>query len=160
MQRTKKPLIWLMMVALVVSLIPAGLAPVASAAGQTSYFTPDNTANVPLKSTVGLKMTGTGSDVLLRSTAFVVTSAEQAVTGTFTNVTGSTLGANVQLLNLKDGTWVPDSSRLAPAVVTVDPNRPDNRFNATLTLFPEMNKVTFSGSQGPSERSESFLYFV
>ncbi|MGV2964273.1 S-layer homology domain-containing protein [Paenibacillus sp. AGC30] len=156
MQRTKKPLIWLMMVALVVSLIPAGLAPVASAAGQTSYFTPDNTANVPLKSTVGLKMTGTGSDVLSRSTAFVVTSAEQAVTGTFTNVTGSTLGANVQLLNLKDGTWVPDSSRLAPAVVTVDPNRPDNRFNATLTLFPGMNKVTFTGSQGPSERSESF----
>lgn len=156
MQRTKKPMIWLVMVALIVSLIPAGLAPNVSAAGRTSYFTPDNVANVPLKSTVGLQMTGTGSDVLSRSTAFVVTSAEQAVTGTFMNVTGSTLGANVQLMNLKDGTWVPDSSRVAPAVVTVDPNRPDNRFNATLTLFPGMNKVTFTGSQGPSERSESF----
>ncbi|WP_405154162.1 S-layer homology domain-containing protein [Paenibacillus sp. FSL K6-0108] len=156
MQRTKKPMIWLMMVALVVSLIPAGLAPVASAAGQTSYFTPDNAGNVQLKDTVGLKMSGTGTDVLSRSTAFVVTNNEQAVTGTFTNVTGSTLGANVQLMNLKDGTWVPDSTRVAPAVVTVDPDRPDNRFKATLTLFPGMNKVTFTGSQGPSERSESF----
>lgn len=156
MQRTKKPLIWLMMVALVVSLIPAGLAPVASAAGQTSYFTPDNAGNVQLKDTVGLKLTGTGTDVLSRSTAFVVTGSEQPITGTFTNVTGSTLGANVQLMNLKDGTWVPDSTRVAPAVVTVDPDRPDNRFKATLTLFAGMNKVTFTGSQGPSERSESF----
>ncbi|WP_433707494.1 S-layer homology domain-containing protein [Paenibacillus illinoisensis] len=156
MQRTKKPMIWLMMVALVVSLIPAGLTPVASAAGQTSYFTPDNAANVQLKNTVGLKLSGTDSDSLSRSTAYVVTSSELAVTGTFTNVTGSTLGANVQLMNLKDGTWVPDSTRVAPAVVTVDPNSPDNRFKATLTLFPGMNRVTFTGSQGPSERSESF----
>lgn len=155
MQRMKKPMIWLMMLALVVTLIPAGLAPVASAAGQTSYFTPDNAANVQLKDTVGLKLTGT-VDFLSRSNAFQVTTTQQEVTGTFTNVTGSTLGVNVQLLNLKDGTWVPDSTRVAPGVITVDPDRPDNRFKANLTLFPGMNKVTFTGSQGPSERSESF----
>ncbi|MEY8739634.1 S-layer homology domain-containing protein [Bacillales bacterium AN1005] len=158
MQRMKKPMIWLMMVALVVSLIPAGLAPVASAAGQTSYFTPDNAGNVQLKDTVGLKMSGNSanSDVLSRTSAFVVTNKEQIITGTFTNVTGSTLGVNVQLMNLKGDTWTPDSTRVAPGVVTVDPNRPDNRFRSTLTLFPGMNKITFTGSQGPSERSESF----
>lgn len=155
MQRMKKPMIWLMMLALVVTLIPAGLAPVASAAGQTSYFTPDNAANVQLKDTVGLKLTGT-TDFLSRTNAYLVTNSEQAITGTFTNVTGSTLGVNVQLLNLKDGTWIPDNTRVAPGVITVDPDRPDNRFKANLTLFPGMNKVTFTGSQGPSERSESF----
>lgn len=156
MQRTKKPMIWLMMVALIVSLIPAGLAPVASAAGQTSYFTPDNTANVPLKSTVGLDLISTATDGLTRNNAYNVTSSEQIITGTFTNVTGSTLGVNIQLMNLRNGTWVPDATRVAPGVVTVDPNRPDNRFRSTITLFPGMNKVTFTGSQGPSERSETF----
>ncbi|WP_427052081.1 S-layer homology domain-containing protein [Paenibacillus sp. TC-CSREp1] len=156
MQRTKKPMIWLMMVALIVSLIPAGLAPVASAAGQTSYFTPDNTANVSLKSTVGLDLDSTLTDGLKRENAYNVTSSEQEITGTFTNVTGSTLGVNIQLMNLKDGKWVADATRVAPGVVTVDPNRPDNRFRSTITLFPGMNRVTFTGSQGPSERSESF----
>ncbi|MBT2285182.1 S-layer homology domain-containing protein [Paenibacillus polymyxa] len=161
MQRTKKPLIWLMMVALVVSLIPAGLAPVASAAGQTSYFTPDNEK---LKRTAGLSMDApdpnnsvpSDADKLSRNSAYIVTSSEQVVAGTFTNVTGSTLGVNVQLMNLQNGKWVPESTRVAPGVVTVDPDRPDNRFRSTLTLFPGMNRVTFTGSQGPSERSESF----
>ncbi|MGR6546100.1 S-layer homology domain-containing protein [Paenibacillus tundrae] len=156
MQRMKKPMIWLMMVALVVSLIPAGLAPVASAAGQTSYFTPDNVGNVPLKDTVGLDVRSGETNGLTRSSAFNVTNAEQVLTGTFTNVTGSTLGVNIQLMNLKDGIWTPESTRVAPGLITVDPNRPDNRFRANLTLFPGMNKITFTGSQGPSERSESF----
>ncbi|WP_405170846.1 S-layer homology domain-containing protein [Paenibacillus sp. FSL H8-0280] len=158
MLRMKKPIVWLMLIALVVTLIPAGYAPVASAAGQTSYFTPDNAGNVQLKDTVGLKLSGNSAnaDVLSRTSAFVVTGKEQVLTGTFTNVTGSTLGVNVQLMNLKGDTWTPDSTRVAPGVVTVDPNRPDNRFRSTITLFPGMNKITFTGSQGPSERSESF----
>lgn len=158
MLRMKKPIVWLMLIALVVTLVPAGYAPVASAAGQTSYFTPDNAGNVQLKDTVGLKLSGNSAnaDVLSRTSAFVVTGKEQVLTGTFTNVTGSTLGVNVQLMNLKGDTWTPDSTRVAPGVVTVDPNRPDNRFRSTITLFPGMNKITFTGSQGPSERSESF----
>lgn len=155
MQRTKKPLIWLMMVALVVSLIPAGLAPVASAAGQTSYFTPDNTT---LKSTVGLLLEGTDTDTnkLTRERAYRVTNKEEAVSGTFVNVSGSTLAVNVQQLNQDGGKWVESTTRVAPGFITADPESPDNRFNATLTLFPGMNKVTFTGSQGPSERSETF----
>lgn len=95
MQRTKKPMIWLMMVALVVSLIPAGLAPVASAADkQTSYFTPDVS---DLRNTVDLTLEGTNQ--VTREKVYKVTSAEQLITGTFTKVTGSTLGANVQLIN-------------------------------------------------------------
>ncbi|MEO2209857.1 S-layer homology domain-containing protein [Paenibacillus amylolyticus] len=155
MQRTKKPIIWLMMVALVVSLIPAGLAPVASAAGQTSYFTPDNTT---LKSTVGLLLDGKDTDTnkLTRERAYRVTNKEEAVSGTFVNVSGSTLAVNVQQLNQDGGKWVESTTRVAPGFITADPESPDNRFNATLTLFPGMNKVTFTGSQGPSERSETF----
>jgi hypothetical protein len=155
MQRTKKPMIWLMMVALVVSLIPAGLAPVASAAGQTSYFTPDN---AKLKSTVGLLLEGedTNTNKLTRENAYRVTNSEEPISGTFVNVSGSTLAVNVQQLNLDGGKWVESTTRVAPGFITADPESPDNRFNATLTLFPGMNKVTFTGSQGPSERSETF----
>ncbi|WP_338540833.1 S-layer homology domain-containing protein [Paenibacillus tundrae] len=156
MQRMKKPMIWLMMVALVVSLIPAGLAPVASAAGQTSYFTPDNTT---LKDTVGLLLDAADNNVnkLTRERAYRVTNKEEAVSGTFVNVSGSTLAVNVQQLNLDGGKWVESTTRVAPGFITADPESPDNRFNATLTLFPGMNKVTFTGSQGPSERSETFF---
>lgn len=155
MQRTKKPMIWLMMVALIVSLIPAGLAPVASAAGQTSYFTPDNAT---LKGTVGLLLDGSDTDTnkLTRERAYRVTNKEEAVSGTFVNVSGSTLAVNVQQLTLDGTKWVESTTRVAPGFITADPESPDNRFNATLTLFPGMNKVTFTGSQGPSERSETF----
>lgn len=154
MQRTKKPMIWLMMVALVVSLIPAGLAPVASAADKpTSYFTPDVSE---LRNTVDLTLEGTNQ--ITREKVYKVTSAEQLITGTFTKVTGSTLGANIQLLSYDQTLqkWVKDPTRVAPAVVTLDPDLPDNRFKANVTLYPGMNQFTFTGAQGQNERSETF----
>ncbi|XOI99544.1 S-layer homology domain-containing protein [Paenibacillus polymyxa] len=155
MQRTKKPLIWLMMVALVVSLIPAGLAPVASAADKlTSYFTPDVS---DLRNTVDLTLTA-GANQITREKVYKVTDAQQVITGTYTKVTGSTLGANIQLLNWDQSknSWVEDPTRVAPAVVTLDVDRPDNRFRANVTLYPGMNRITFTGAQGQNERSETF----
>lgn len=155
MQRTKKPMIWLMMVALVVSLIPAGLTPVASAADKpTSYFTPDISE---FRNTVDLTLTA-GANQITRDKVYKVTDAQQAITGTYTKVTGSTLGANIQLLNWDQSTnrWVEDPARVAPAVVTLDTDRPDNRFKANLTLYPGMNRITFTGAQGQNERSETF----
>ncbi|WP_106767265.1 S-layer homology domain-containing protein [Paenibacillus faecalis] len=157
MRRTKKPIVWLMMVALVISLFPAGLTSTASAAnGQTSYFTPDVT---DLRNTVDLKLDGPdGSGKLSRETVYKVTDAEQVITGTYRMVTDSTLGANVQLLNWDQANnrWVEDPTRVAPGVVTVDPERPDQRFKANITLFPGMNQITLKGQQGQLERSETF----
>ncbi|KKO51580.1 S-layer homology domain-containing protein [Paenibacillus sp. DMB20] len=155
MQRKRKPIIWLMMVALVVSLIPAGLTPVTSAADKpTSFFTPDISA---LRNTVDLTLTPGGNQID-RSKVYKVTEAQQTITGTYTMVTGSTLGANIQLLNWDQNAnrWVEDPARIAPAVVTLDTDRPDQRFQANVTLFPGMNKITFTGQQGQVERSETF----
>ncbi|WP_422658597.1 S-layer homology domain-containing protein [Paenibacillus sp. EC2-1] len=155
MQRTKKPIVWLMMVAMIVSLIPAGLVPTASAADKlTSYFTPDIS---DLRNTVDLTLTQ-GNNQLGRGNVYKVTDAQQEITGTYRMVTDSTLGANVQLLNWDQNKkeWIEDSGRIAPAVVTLDHERPDQRFKANLTLYPGMNRVTFTGQQGQVERSETF----
>ncbi|SMF67053.1 S-layer homology domain-containing protein [Paenibacillus uliginis N3/975] len=155
MQRTKKPIIWLMMVALVVSLIPAGLTPVASAADKpTSYFTPDISE---LRNTVDLTLTP-GPNQIARDKVYKVTESQQTITGTYRMVTDSTLGANVQLLNWDqtNNRWVEDPARVSPAVVTLDTERPDQRFKANVTLYPGMNRITFTGQQGQVERSETF----
>lgn len=157
MQRTKKPIVWLMMVAMIVSLIPAGLVPTASAADKlTSYFTPDIS---DLRNTVDLTLTQTPEDKQLsRGNVYKVTDAEQIFTGTYRMVTDSTLGANVQLLNWdqQNNRWVEDPTRISPAVVTLDMERPDQRFKANVTLYPGMNRITFTGQQGQVERSETF----
>lgn len=162
MQRTKKTLVWTMLIALLVSLVPAGLLSTAEAAvllKPTSYFTPDN-AN--LRNTVDLLLTkpaqGSDKEQISRSNVLQVSDAELSVTGTYTKVTGSTVGATVQLLNWNQqtGRWEEDASRIAPGVVQLDVESPDNRFNARVTLYPGMNKITLSGSQGSMERSETF----
>ncbi|MFD2881258.1 hypothetical protein ACFTAO_43835 [Paenibacillus rhizoplanae] len=38
----------------------------------------------------------------------------------------------------------------------MDVDSPDNRFSANLTLYPGMNRITLTGSQGSNERSEAF----
>lgn len=56
MQRMRKPFVWTLLFALIVSLIPTGLMNTAVAADTlkpTSYFTPDNTK---LRNTVDLTL--------------------------------------------------------------------------------------------------------
>lgn len=167
MQRLKKPFIWLTLLSLVITLLPAGLAPVAKAADgpglkPTSYFTPDIKE---LRNTVDLTLepdqSGTPDNQkkqISRSNVYHVTESQLTVGGTFTKVTSSTLAVNVQQLNWDsvNNKWVEDSTRVIPGVIQLDVDSPDNRFKATLTLHPGMNKITFSGSQGLNDRSESF----
>ncbi|WP_379157191.1 S-layer homology domain-containing protein [Paenibacillus sp. sgz5001063] len=118
----------------------------------TSYFTPDNTT---LRNTVDLTLLPSTNQIT-RTNVLPVTDASLVVTGTFTKVTSSTLGASVQRLNWESGAWVEDATHVTPGVVQLDVNSPDNRFSANLTLFPGMNRITLTGSQGSNDRSESF----
>ncbi|WP_438348828.1 S-layer homology domain-containing protein [Paenibacillus sp. FA6] len=162
MQRIKKPFIWMLLLTLLVSIVQPGGMPTASAANvATSYFTPDIGA---LKDTVALtlrpeaKPGGTFSEIISRDNVYHVTDSDLTITGTFTKVTGSSLGVNIQQLNWvpKDSVWTEDPTHVTPGLMQLDVDRPDNRFSAKATLYPGMNKVTFSGSQGLNDRSETF----
>lgn len=158
MQRMRKTFIWSLLFALVVTLVPAGLMNTAEAADKpTSYFTPDNKV---LRNTVDLTLlpsTGTTTQIS-RTNVLQVTDASLKVSGTYTKVTSSTLGANVQLLSWDQqaGKWVEDPTHVMPGVVQLDVDSPDNRFTANLTLYPGINRITLTGSQGSNDRSEAF----
>ncbi|OMF91033.1 S-layer homology domain-containing protein [Paenibacillus sp. FSL R7-0337] len=160
MQRMRKTFIWTLLFALLVSLVPPGLMNIAAAADKpTSYFTPDNQK---LRNTVDLTLlppaSSSSSAQIARDNVLQVTDASLTVTGTFTKVTSSTLGANVQLLtwDQKNGKWLEDPTHVTPGVVQLDVDSPDNRFSANLTLYPGMNRITLTGSQGSNDRSEAF----
>ncbi|WP_237391997.1 S-layer homology domain-containing protein [Paenibacillus dendrobii] len=153
----KKSFIWMILMALVVSIVPQGLAPVAHADGlpdaQTSYFTPDIK---DIRNTVQLTQDGPDTTIIKRERLYHVTDSQLTVTGTFTKVTGSTLGVNVQQLNWEENKWVGSNTHVTPGVIQLDVERPDNRFKANLTLYQGVNKITFTGAQGLNERSETF----
>ncbi|WP_454193522.1 S-layer homology domain-containing protein [Paenibacillus sp. Marseille-Q7038] len=157
MQRIKRPMVWLLLVTLVISLFPPGLVRTAQAADfiSTSYFTPDITT---LKNTVLLKLEGDTTNLITRENVYQVTDSKLAVTGTYTKVTGSTLNAKVQQLtwNPQKGKWEREDSKTTPGTIQLDLDSPDNRFTSTISLYPGMNEVTFSGTQGSMTRSESF----
>ncbi|AOZ93221.1 S-layer homology domain-containing protein [Paenibacillus crassostreae] len=154
MQRIKKPFIWMLLLTLVISIIqPGGTPSVSAADASTSYFTPDV---ADFKNTVAL--TTSGPNIISRDNVYHVTDSAMPITGTYSKVTGSTLGVNIQQLNwdpigLK---WVEDATHVAPGVVQLDVDRPDNRFKANVTLYAGVNKITFTGSQGLNDRSETF----
>ncbi|WP_163882692.1 S-layer homology domain-containing protein [Paenibacillus favisporus] len=148
----KKSFIWMILMALVVSMVP-GFTPAASAAdAPTSFFTPDISG---IRNTVILTQEA-GTNQITREKLYHVTDAQLTVTGTFTKVSSSTLGVTVQQLNKEGDNWVGSTTHVTPGVIQPDVERPDNRFKATLTLYPGVNKLTFSGSQGLNERSETF----
>ncbi|MEK4239971.1 S-layer homology domain-containing protein [Paenibacillus sp. FSL H7-0714] len=153
----RKTFIWSLLLALVVTLVPNGLMNTAEAADKpTSYFTPDNK---DLRNTVDLTLLPSLNQIS-RSNVLKVTDANLRVSGTFTKVTSSTLGANVQRLNWDQSTgtgkWVEDPTHVMPGVVQLDVDSPDNRFTANLTLYPGINRITLTGSQGSNDRSEAF----
>lgn len=156
MQRIKRPMVWLLLVSLVISLFPPGLVKTAQAADfiSTSYFTPDITS---LKNTVLLKLEG-DTNLITRENVYQVTDSKMTVTGTYTKVTGSTLNAKVQQLTWdpQKTKWNRESSKTTPGTIQLDLESPDNRFTSTISLYPGMNEVTLSGTQGSMTRSESF----
>jgi hypothetical protein len=143
----------MILMALVVSIMPQNWASVAYAAdAPTSYFTPDISG---FRNTVTLTQ-DPSADIITRDKLYQVTDSQFSITGTYTKVTGSTLGVNVQQLTWETDRWVGSPSHVTSGAMSLDVSRPDNRFEARMSLYPGVNKVTFTGSQGLNDRSETF----
>ncbi|MCL6601889.1 MAG: S-layer homology domain-containing protein [Paenibacillus sp.] len=151
MKSIKRPFLWLLMAAMVVSLIPAGWAkPVSAAISSTQYFSPDDN---DLRNTIALTQ-----NTITRDSVYKTNSNTLTVTGSFSQVSSSTMRVTVEQLSLINGQWVTDSTHVILGAVDVDTtNGLGNRFKTSgLSLFSGYNKITFSGMQGLLERSESF----
>ncbi|GIP47452.1 hypothetical protein J53TS2_10430 [Paenibacillus sp. J53TS2] len=154
MQRFRKPFLWLALLSLIVTLIPVGLTSTAYAA--TTYFAPDDR---DILKTANYELNAIGNDANLRTKVKVTNSPTITVSGAYSKVSGDTLNAQVDLLawdNAK-ATWVVDKVHTAPGIVAKDPAN-ENRFIASnLTLFPGLNRITFKGTFGNVEGSETFF---
>lgn len=154
MQRFKKPFIWLALLSLVLALVPPGLSSKASAANGTTYFSPDimgirDTANLDIST-----LAKPGDD--LRNAVYLTNSANLNISGSYSKVAGDSLKAQVDLLVWNGTKWVEDKLHSAPGTVQKDPSD-SNRFLANnLTLFPGLNRITFTGKFGNAEGSEAF----
>ncbi|MFP4975390.1 S-layer homology domain-containing protein [Paenibacillus sp. CN-4] len=159
MQRMKRPFVWLLLAALLVSLFPGGrYTPVvsAAAAGVTSYFSPDD---LTLRETAKLKTDSSEpATQISRDKVYKTSNSSITITGTYSQVTASTMKVTVeQLTQDSNGKWVTDSSRITTGSVTTDINNPGNRFTTSgVVLYTGFNKITFTGLQGNLQRSESF----
>lgn len=159
MQRFKRPFVWLMLAALIVSMFPGKYTPIAAAA-TTTYFSPDD---LTLRNTIELKqeiVPDTDPNAVYnisRQTVYKTSNPNFSITGTYAQVTTSTMKVTVQQLTQSGSKWVTDATHSTTGAVTTDTTNPTNRFIASgLTLFTGYNKITFSGMQGTLERSESF----
>ncbi|WP_019635593.1 S-layer homology domain-containing protein [Paenibacillus fonticola] len=145
MQRLKKPLVWLALVSLIVGLVPLGLTQTVEAANPPAYFMPDDP---DLLKTSSMDLADLNSDKVK-----VSSSETYPVEGTYSQVS-TDLAVTVQQLQSRTPTqWEADSTRIITEQLTDNGN---NRFSVNLRLFPGYNKVTFTGSQGNSKRSDTF----
>lgn len=160
MQQKKRPLVWIMLVTMVLSLFPQGLfsSNVASAAEPESiatYFIPDIAS---LSKTSGLSLTTSGT-TLSRENVYKTTNPTLSITGTFSYVSKDTMSVKIEQLNSvsKGATvWETDSTHFTTGTVTASTTS-SNKFEANnLNLFSGFNKITFYGNQGSVERSETF----
>ncbi|AJS60387.1 S-layer homology domain-containing protein [Paenibacillus sp. IHBB 10380] len=158
MQRMKKPLVWLVLLTLIVSWFPAGLVQKVSAAPgdytTTTYFSPDDRS-------VGntIKVGGLLDKENLREDVFITSSPTISINGSYSKVSGDGLKAQIDLLNWNTTVkqWVPDKVHSVPGTVQKDTSAPESRFTAAnLTLYPGLNRITFTGKLGNQEGSESF----
>lgn len=170
MQRLKKPFIWLTLLSLIISLIPAGLAPVAQAATVSpTYFIPSNPA---IRDTFGLTTVydqANPDKQINRNNVYNVTTSTLTFGGAFSKVSSNNMTVMVERLNAtphKDSSgnatahtdWVPDPTAVFHSSVSLDPDDPTgNKFLVRdLTLFAGFNKITLSGVQGGVTQSDSF----
>ncbi|MNH84362.1 Endoglucanase precursor [compost metagenome] len=161
MQRVKRPLVWLMLLTMIVSLVPAGLTGKASAATglAATYFIPDSSG---IRQTALLTTEpGALAQQIDRSNVYATNNSALTISGTFSYVAKDTMKVKVeQLVSEPAGTnairWVPDGTHFTTSSVTADPANPQ-KFNANnLGLFAGFNKITFTGMQGSLERSDIF----
>ncbi|SEU13946.1 S-layer homology domain-containing protein [Paenibacillus sp. NFR01] len=164
MQRIKRPFLWLVMAALLVSLFPVGMARPALAATPTvsTYFNPDNKALLATKS-LRPDAVSTDSDYnavkISRSNVYFTTNGSMTITGSYSLVTGSTIKVKVEQLTQDSATstWKTDATHVTIGSVSLSTTNSISTFKTNgLTLYSGYNKITFSGEQGGLERSESF----
>ncbi|MCJ8012774.1 S-layer homology domain-containing protein [Paenibacillus sp. KQZ6P-2] len=161
MQRIKKTSVWIMLVAMIVSLFPVGLTKQAFADGGTvaTYFIPDDLA---LRQTALLTTDSTGTQID-RQNIFTSNSATLSFTGVYSHVSDSTLKVKVeQLSSVPDNTgikWVTDSTHFKEGSIAVDTSSTTaQKFKVTsLPLFAGFNKITLYGSQNGISRSDVFF---
>lgn len=157
MQRFKKPFVWFMLAALIVTLFPPGLTQRVNAASAASYFIPDD---LTLRKTSVLTTTP-GTDQINRDNVLISSSPTLTITGTYSYVTEDTLRAKVEQLSSKTVAggieWITDSTHFKDGNITKDTTSSSQKFKATnLPLFPGFNKITLSGSQNGITRSDVF----
>lgn len=162
MQQKKRPLIWIMLVTMVLSLFPQGLfgGSVASAANAlTTYFTPDNTV---ISKTADLNIEDSDNTrFLTRDRAYQTTQGTLTITGAYAFVSKDTMRVKVEQLNSVSAgenktKWVPDATRSNTTAVTASTSGNNNFTASNITLFPGFNRITFTGTQGSVERSDTF----
>ena len=116
MQQKKRPLVWIMLVTMVLSLFPQGLfgGAVASAANAlTTYFTPDNTA---ISQTADLNIEDSANTrFLTRERAYQTTQGTLTITGAYAFVSKDTMRVKVEQLNsVNVSTGKRNGSRMLP----------------------------------------------
>ncbi|MGO4530731.1 S-layer homology domain-containing protein [Paenibacillus sp. 2TAF8] len=168
MQQKKRPLVWIMLVTMVLSLFPQGLfgGAVASAADAFStYFTPSD-QTIRESSRLSLVFDSTpnkdNSNFLTRDKVYKSPTSALTITGTFAMVSGSSLKVKVEQLKLVEQgtlkTWTPDETRTVTTAIT---DSGSNRFTANdVALFSGFNKITFIGTQGNSSVESSDSFYV
>ncbi|MBR2565055.1 MAG: S-layer homology domain-containing protein [Paenibacillus sp.] len=161
----KRPLIWLVLTAMIFSLFPPGLfgSNVASAASQApaTYFIPD-LKSISDTSLLSTEPSTANSTQISRGNVYMTTSPNLTITGTFSYVSKDTMRVKVEQLsseavgNQGQVRWITDDTHFTSGAVTTDANA-SNKFTATnLNLFSGFNKITFYGNQGNVERSDTF----
>lgn len=161
MQRLKRPFVWLMLTAMLFSLLPAGISGQAHAAPTptpATYFLPDI---LELRSTALLD-TEPGPNQITRENVYKISSPTLSVTGTFSTVSRDSLKVKVEQLSsepLNNGNgirWVTDPNRSFTTPITADTSGASKFSAEKMNLFSGFNKITFSGMQGGLERSDTF----
>jgi len=165
MQRTRKTYVWIMLIAMIVSLFPAGLTKQAYAEGGTkaTYFIPDDlTLRQSALLTTDAKVKDDPNQIN-RTNVYVSNTANLSFTGVYSHVSDNTLKVKVeQLSSVADNNgikWVTDSTHFKEGSIAVDTTSTTaQKFKVTnLPLFSGFNQITLYGSQNGISRKDVFF---
>ncbi|WP_270406788.1 S-layer homology domain-containing protein [Paenibacillus timonensis] len=157
MQRFKKPFIWLMLAALIITLLPSGFVPRANAA-QGNYFIPDD---LTLRNTTTLTLTAGTDQIARNDKMYTTTLPTLTFSGTFSQVTEDSLKVKVERLtfNSAKGIYEADTTQFKSGNISKDSSSGGamDKFKVTnLPLFAGFNRITLSGSHNGLTRESSF----
>lgn len=159
MHRIKKPFVWIMLAALIITLFPPGVVQKTEAAAAANYFLPDD---VTLRNTSLRSTALDDTNVIARDdTMFITTNPTITFTGTYSHVTEDSLKIKVErlTLNTKTKKWETDSTQFRNGSIARDTSSSTylQKFKVTnLSLFSGFNKITLSGSQNGVTREDTF----